>query len=87
MLLEENSLRRHTAWEWVLKHVGSFGAQAHVDSAQKVMTLEISHKNHAHNNKNGSKRAKKVWQILLNSHSTCHVIINPSLVQSIWKCK
>ena len=71
----------------MLKYVGSFGAQAHVDSAQKAMTLDISHKNNAHNNKNGSKRAKKVWQFLLNSQSTCDVIINPSLVQSIWKCK
>ena len=67
--------------------IGILDEDTEVDEVKKEITFDVSKQHHMHNNKDKAGIQGKLWQILLDTQSTCDGIINEALVQNIRDCR
>ena len=92
VLSDEDSHDKHNTWEWAFGKCGAVGIKQHrVNNKRKEIILNVSkNTNQIYNQTAGdnkTKRKNKLWEILLDSQSTCYVIMNRMFVVNMRYCK
>ena len=90
VLINEEPFDGHSTWEWAFKQCGFIDPNAKINVDKREMCIDLSKKDHVYNQQgdwDASRRDMKMWQVLLDSQSTCDVIVNRVLVENIRRCR
>ena len=90
VLVEEDSHNGNAMFDWAFLQDSQLERDLVVDQDKKEIWCDVSEKKNHSCNQAGSKRRGviwKMWELLLDNQSTCDVIINPSTLKNIRKCK